>query len=245
MISNSQFDVLKNLPRKETYYTQGLLFDKDNNLIESGGLYRESVLVKLEYPSLKILKKINLKNEFFAEGIGICNDEYLYQLTWKERKILKYSLPDLELVEMINMDNTLKSGWGLTNYNTNNLIATDGSNSIYILDCNNNLQVKKSISVFNDNSQLDRLNALVYVDGYIYANRYYDSNIYKINPESGIVEKTYDFGVLIQKEKEIGTLTNDKISSGLVLNGILYDKKRKIFILTGKKWDNYYEVILK
>ena len=96
IISNPQYEVLKNMPRTETFYTQGLLFDKDNNLIESGGLYGESVLVKMEYPSLNIIKKVKLKENLFGEGIGICKDNYLYQLTWKERKILKYIFPDLD-----------------------------------------------------------------------------------------------------------------------------------------------------
>jgi glutamine cyclotransferase len=241
LITTEHYTVLKNIKRLETYYTQGLIYDKQF-LYESGGLYGESVIVKMEYPSLKVITKLPLGREYFGEGIGICKDK-IYQLTWQERKILYYTYPDLKFIDILPMDQKLLSGWGFANFN-GNLIATDGTNNIHIFDCNS-LNVINTLPVTYNGTNIDRLNALVFAKGKIYANRYYDTNIYRINPTNGLVDKVYDMINLVNKEKEIGTLTDGRLSSGDVLNGIAYIPDRDIFILTGKKWNNYYEVILK
>ena len=62
-IFNNNFSInsdskIKVIPRNELYYTQGIFFDTENTVIESGGLYGESVLVRMEYPSMMIIKKM-------------------------------------------------------------------------------------------------------------------------------------------------------------------------------------------
>ncbi len=243
LISTEDYTVIKNIKRDPTYYTQGLIIH-DNYLYESGGLYGESVLVKMKYPSLEQVYKFPIGKKYFGEGIGVCKGK-LYQLTWQERKILYYSFPDLKFIDLLPMDKELHSGWGLANLNENSLIATDGTHLIYSLDCNDTLKVTNKIPVTLNGKKIDRLNALVSAKGHVYANRYYDTRIFKINPDNGNVVKVYDFDQLVKKEKEIGTLTDMRLQSGDVLNGITYIPDRDVFILTGKKWNNYYEVILK
>ena len=245
VMTTDTYDVLTMIKRTETYYTQGIFFDRDGNLIESGGLYKQSVLVKMEYPSLRVIKKIKLSKKYFGEGVAKCGDK-IYQLTWNERKILRYSYPDMEILSGdIEMDPQIKSGWGLASISDENLIATDGTNNIYVLDCLNNLNVILTIPVTYNNQPLDQLNAIVVVDGFIYANRYYDSHIYKINPLTKSVIKVYDFDCLVKNEIKNKSLTHYNYLIGDVLNGIAYDGKRKIFVITGKRWGYYYEVNLK
>ena len=33
--------------------------------------------------------------------------------------------------------------------------------------------------------------------------------------------------------------------NGYVLNGIAYNKKNNTFLVTGKKWNNFYEIVFK
>lgn len=244
VISTSDYDVTKILKRNEIYYTQGLFLD-GGFLYESGGMYDRSAIIKMNYPSLEIVKKTNLDKKYFAEGIARCGDK-IYQLTWQERDILIYD-DDLKYLGKISMDYKVREGWGLTSTDIDNvLIATDGSNNLYYLDCNSNLKVTKKIPVqLNNGTQLDRLNEIIYVNGFIYANRYFDHRVFKIDAATGEVNKVYDFTTLFDHEVSKNTLNKNKWNTGLVLNGIAYDPARNIFLLTGKEWGYYYEVSFK
>jgi glutamine cyclotransferase len=245
IIHNRDFSVSKIIRRPETYYTQGVYFENNGKyLIESGGLYGESVLVKQELPDLKIIKKVNLPRQYFAEGIAKCADN-IYQLTWQERKVLKYS-SDLELLDTIELDPIVISGWGLSSTNNlDELIASDGSSKIHFLDCNNKLKVIKSIDVKLNNSPIDQINALAFANGEIWANRYFDNRILRIDPNSGKVIKTYDMSALVDNEINNNFLKTSRFNTGDVLNGIAYNKDTNKFLLTGKRWGNYYETSFK
>jgi glutamine cyclotransferase len=237
---NSNF--LEKIKRNELYYTQGIFFDTENTLIESGGMWGTSVLVRMEYPSMKVIKKINLDKEYFAEGIARCGN-FVYQLTWQNRKVLKYSYPELELVNTLPLDTNVKEGWGLAQYN-NKLYATDGTNNIYTINCDS-LKVEKKVSVFYNNQPLKMLNALDIVDGMAYTNVYFNSNIYQIELDTGNVLKVLDMANLIKAEFEAKTLTKTRLNQGEVLNGIAYRANTKDFIVTGKMWGHYYKINLK
>ena len=246
--NQNDFEIINILPRKydNNIYTQGLFFSKNNKyLYESGGLYNESSLIKLNYPSLTINKKVNLKENLFGEGIAECNN-YIYQLIWKEKKILKYD-KNLKLIEYISLDNKIKEGWGLANYNKDTLLLTDGSNKIYYLDCNKNFKIKNILSIYdNNNNEVNYLNDLIYNNGYIYANIYYKNNIIKINEKNGKIEKTYELDILMDNEINNNNVTKEYLfDNGYVLNGIAYNKKNNTFLVTGKKWNNFYEIVFK
>lgn len=232
-------NILKHVRRNEVYYTQGLFFDTDKTVIESGGLYGESCLVRMEYPSMKIINKVNLDGKYFGEGTAKCG-KYVYQLTWQNRVILRYSYPELQLIETLPLDPQIKEGWGLTS-DDQIMYATDGTNNIYYLDCES-LQVTKKIEVSYQGEPLRYLNALVYVNGEFYVNKYYDNRIFKINASNGHISSVYDMSFLAHNEFKKGTLTQWRMSSGEVLNGIAYNKQRNVFLVTGKKWGFYYEI---
>jgi len=232
----------KAIKRNELYYTQGLFFDTDSTVMESGGQYGRSSLVRMKYPSMEVLKKVDLHKKYFAEGIALCGG-YVFQLTWRERVVLKYKYPELELVETASLDDKVEEGWGLTT-DGKVLYATDGSNNIYTMSCET-LKVTKTTPVTLDAKPVHRLNEIEYVDGVIYANKYYDSNIYKIDLNSGKVIKVIDMNSLVMNELSRGTLTHNKLQNGDVLNGIAFNKNKGNFLVTGKMWGFYYEVNLK
>lgn len=253
VICGGNYNVLKTYKRPDQAYTQGMFFDNNGaTLFTSGGLYGESTISKMDFTtsySNRITKHLNKK--YFAEGIAKCGD-HVYQLTWRENIILKYNYLDLALVESTLKfpPGTIKEGWGLTSTDkANELLATDGSCVIYVLSCaNGRLTFKKSIKVknCNDERKEGKLNDLAWADGFIYVNRYYDNNIYKINPKTGQAISKYDMGPLVEYEINIKkTLTKKNYDKGFVLNGIAYNKAKNNFLITGKSWGYFYEVELK
>jgi glutaminyl-peptide cyclotransferase len=245
LIQTQDFSVSKIIKRPQTFYTQGIYLEENGKyLIESGGLYGDSVLVKQQLPDLKIVKKFNLPKNYFAEGVAKCRN-FIYQLTWREGKILKYTL-NMELLDKIDIDPTVISGWGLSSTNNpDELIASDGSQKIHFLDCNNNLKVKKSIEVKLNHKSIDLINALAFGKGEIWANRYFDNRILRIDPNTGNVIKTYDMSALVDNEIKNNFVKMNKFKTGDVLNGIAYNETTDKFILTGKRWGNYYETSFK
>jgi glutamine cyclotransferase len=85
LFETKDFIVYGKIKRNKQVFTQGLFFDTDDTIIESGGLYGQSVLqkFKLDTPDQKIFK-IPLESKYFAEGACLLNNK-VYQLTWKER----------------------------------------------------------------------------------------------------------------------------------------------------------------
>ena len=250
IINTVNYKVLNIFQRKNpTVYTQGLYY-YNNSLYESGGLYQNSTLTKMEWPSQNIIQKINLEEKYFAEGIAGSNaNNILYQLTYCEKEILLYSFPNLELKTKIIMPSELSQGWGMSpGREKDEFFATDGSEKIYILKINNDtneLKVKSYIKVTYNNKPVYRLNDLISDGFYIYCNVYYEKVILKINPNNGEVINVYDMQPLYEYELNNGKLTMQEISIGDVLNGIAYIPEKNTFILTGKLWDYYYEIEFK
>ena len=91
---------------------------------------------------------------------------------------------------------------------------------------------------------MDGLQDITVVGDFVYANRDNDNRILKIDPRNGAVVKTYDMMNLINYELKMKSLNRNDIASGSVLNGITFDQKRNMFILTGRNWSFYYEVKL-
>ena len=249
LIPNTQmYKVINIIPRKNpTVYTQGLFY-YNHTIFESGGLYQKSSLTHMQWPSQKIIKKINLEEKYFGEGISYnLENNILYQLTYKERDVLLYSLPDLEFVKKIKMVDVMREGWGLCEgAEPGELYATDGTDKIFVIKIDkrtNELILKNMISVTSNMKPVYRLNELVYDGLYVYANIYLEEKIVKINPTNGQVLNEYDMKPLIDYELKNGNLTRLRINRGDVLNGITYIPEKKSFILTGKLWNYYYEII--
>ena len=109
----------------------------------------------------------------------------------------------------------IHDGWGLTT-NGEYLIASDGSSYIYFLD--ENLNEIKKINVKKDNKEVQDINELEYIDGYIWAN-IWKTNKINIIDEDGIVIKEIDF---------TNDFKNDfDLSSVDVMNGIAYNPTNK------------------
>ena len=246
--NTDMYKVINIFPRKNpTVYTQGLIY-YNQTLFESGGLYQKSTLTHMKWPSQEIIKQINLDKKYFAEGISYnIENKILYQLTYKEKEILLYTFPELELIKKIKMPKEMLEGWGLSAGSEQGVFyATDGSDKIFVLNIdksNDELILVKTIDVTYNMKPVYRLNELICDGLYIYANVYFEDKILKINPRNGQVMNVYNMKPLIDYELKNGDLTNSRINRGDVLNGIAYIPEKKSFILTGKLWNYYYEII--
>ena len=246
--NTNMYRVINIFPRKNpTVYTQGLIY-YNHSLFESGGLYRQSTLTHMEWPSQKIIKQINLDPKYFAEGIGVSlENNKLYQLTYKEREILLYSFPDLNLIKKLKMPVEMREGWGLAYCEEKKeFYATDGSDQIFVFNIdktNDEFKLIKTLKVTLDMKPIYQLNELISDGIYIYSNVYFSDKILKINPNNGQVMNVYDMKPLLDYEIQNGNVTMGRIRSGEVLNGITYIPEKKSFILTGKLWNFYYEII--
>ncbi len=213
-------------------YTQGLEFH-NGILYESTGQYGRSSIRKTEANTGKVLTKVNLENRFFGEGITILNNK-LYQLTWREKKGFIYNPETLEKIDEFEYFKNIE-GWGLCNDGTN-IYFSDGTETIYILDPETMQQVDY-INVYTALTKIPGVNEMEWIDGKIYANIYTRDAVAVINPKTGAVENVIDLSALKSKVTQHGELD--------VLNGIAYNTQTNTIFVTGKNWDQMFEIRIK
>ncbi|MFW6149783.1 MAG: glutaminyl-peptide cyclotransferase [Atribacterota bacterium] len=222
-----QYEIIDIFPHDSESFTQGLVW-KDGFLYEGTGLYGQSSLRKVEPGTGIILHQRNLPDNFFGEGITIFKDR-IYQLTWKEQTGF---ICDLETFQLLETFSYGYEGWGIT-HDGEYLIISDGTNVLRFLDPFT-LRKIKQIEVHERQNNVDQINELEYIKGYIYANIWQTDRIAIIDPETGKVSAWLDLsGILNQKDM------NQKID---VLNGIAYDAKNDHLFITGKLWPKMFKI---
>lgn len=222
------YSIIATYPHDTSSYTQGLLVYK-GDLYEGTGNYGKSKLMKVDLKTGKSLHSISLPAAYFGEGVTILRDT-VYQLTWKEKKVFAYTLPDFRKVKEFSVNH---DGWGLTT-DGNALIVSDGSSTLYYYDPAG-FKLIKTQDVTEAGSLSYNLNELEYIDGFIYANQYEASYIFKIDPATGAIVAKADLSGIWNRIRALDPDAD-------VPNGIAYDPAtRKIFI-TGKWWPELYEV---
>ena len=225
------YEIINEFPHDISLYTQGLEF-KDDILYESTGLNGFSSLRKFDLFNNKLIDIRYLDNEFFGEGLTILNDK-IFQLTWKKKIGFIYDFKSLNMIKSFNYDKSLE-GWGLAN-DGKHIYKSDGTEKIWILDPETLVELN-NIEVVTDNKKVKNINELEIFENKIYANTYQFKKdvVLIIDKNSGAVDGIVNFGDLRSKVKQHSELD--------VLNGIAYNKKRKTFFITGKKWDKIFEI---
>ncbi|GAA3628480.1 glutaminyl-peptide cyclotransferase [Flavivirga jejuensis] len=223
------YKIINEYPHDITSYTQGIEFFNDT-LYESIGQYKKSKLRKSDYKTGKIIKNIDLADEYFGEGLTILNDK-IYQLTWREGTGFVYDVNSFDKISSFKYGNS-KEGWGLCN-NANTIYKSDGTEKIWLL--NQKTLVEESfIQVYTNKGKIIGINEMEWIDGNIYANRYQKDGVAIINPKNGAVTGVIDFSPL----KKLVT-QHEELD---VLNGIAYNSKTNTIFVTGKHWDKLFEV---
>ncbi len=224
------YEVVNTWPHDTTAYTQGLIY-RDGMLYESTGLNGQSSLRKVELQTGKVLKKIPVASQYFAEGMTLLNGR-IFQLTWQTQKGFIY---EPENFRQIGEFNYTGEGWGLT-HDGQSLILSDGTNQIRFINPET-FKVERAISVVYKGKEVMELNELEYIRGEIYANIWQTDEIIRIDPKTGAVLGVIDLTGLLP-----GKRANEADD---VLNGIAYDEKGQRIFVTGKRWPKLFEIRLK
>jgi len=223
------YKVVRAYPHDSLAFTQGLAYS-NGFLYEGTGQNGRSSLRKVRLETGEVLKKVDLPQEYFGEGIAILKNE-IVQLTWQSRKGFVYSLSDFRLLREFAFTG---EGWGLAAYGRD-LLMSDGSAEIRVLD-GQTLREKRRIKVHDGNLPIAQLNELERVDNQIFANVWQTDRIARISPQSGKVLGWIDLRGLLSPMYQR--------HSEAVLNGIAYDPDNKRLFVTGKLWPRLFEIQL-
>jgi glutamine cyclotransferase len=225
-------------PHDPNAFTQGLEF-YNGKLYEGTGEPGQSRLRITDIKTGKVEQDHLIPDSsVFGEGITIFHNK-IYQLTWQSHKIFVYNLDDI--THPINTLSWNTEGWGAT-HDTNNIIISDGSSKLYFVqpdESKKDMKINKVLTVRNNLGEVDSLNELELINGYVYANRWLTNDIVKIDTSNGdVVGKMNLTGLLQQYDP------GAKTSSDAVLNGIAYDSTTKKLYITGKYWPKMFEMQL-
>jgi glutamine cyclotransferase len=216
------YTIYKIFPHDIQAFTQGLVVEQ-GKLLESTGQNSTSWIAEVTITSGKQEKKVILDKEYFGEGITVLNNK-IYQLTWKNKKGFVYDFRTYKKLREFTYD---REGWGIT-HNGVNLIVSDGSEKLYFLDTLT-LQPVKTIVASENKLPVKNLNELEFIEGYVYANQWQTNFIVKIDPSTGNVVGRMD----LTKVAEAVYPGNPNAD---VLNGIAYEPRSKMVLVTGKLW---------
>jgi glutaminyl-peptide cyclotransferase len=223
--------VVNILPHDPESFTEGLTYHK-GYLYESTGLKGKSSLNKLDIITGKIIKKIDLAEEYFGEGMAIIGNK-IYQLTWRHQIGFIYDLSSFQEIGKFSYQG---DGWGLTT-DGRYLIMSDGSSVITYLDPETFAVIRRIKVQDAKNNPVNNLNELEFIRGEIWANIFMEDFIVRISPRTGNVLGWIDLSHLYLLLPDSGKKD--------VLNGIAYDREGDRIFVTGKYWPKLFEIKVK
>jgi glutamine cyclotransferase len=223
------YEIVNAYPHDPKAFTQGLEFHRDT-LYESTGRKGTSSLRKVNYRTGVVLRKTDLENQYFGEGLTILNDT-IFMLTWQAGTGFMYDRKTLRKLGSFQYGAS-KEGWGLAN-DGKRIFKSDGTQRIWILDPGT-LTELGYIETVTDKSVFNKANELEYVNGKLYANVWQKESMMIIDASSGAIEGVVNFGGLKEKVGQHPELD--------VFNGVAYHAERNTFFVTGKNWDTLFEV---
>ena len=222
-----KYRIKKVFPHDKGAFTQGLFYH-NGYFYEATGLKGESSIRKVKPETGDIVQSYVVPSDIFGEGISMVNDK-IFQISWRDHKCYVYDINTFNVVSEFNYST---EGWGLT-FNGKNLIMSDGTSNLYIMDIQS-FTVVSTLNVCDNKGFVSNLNELEFIDGKIFANIYQTDRMAIINAENGKVLNYIDLtGLLPQR---------DKSSDTDVLNGIAWDEQAKRLFVTGKKWPKLFEI---
>lgn len=234
-VPSLSYQVLNIYPHDTTSFTEGLLMH-GGELYESTGYtdeipYTRSLFGTVDWKTGHIGVKAELdKNKYFGEGIVFLNGK-VYQLTYKTRVGFIYDANTFKKLGDFTYPSA--QGWGMTTDGAY-LIMSDSTPDLRYLDPSN-FKLVKSLRVKENNTPVDQVNELEYINGFIYANRYTKNYVLKIDPATGRVVGKLDLSSLAQQAR-------NKYPGSLEMNGIAFDSAADKVYITGKLWPDIYAI---
>lgn len=219
------YDIVNTYPHDANAFTQGLVMH-DGLLYEGTGQRGQSSLRQVDLASGELLKRHNLSQRYFGEGITIL-DGKVYQLTWQSHIGFVYDLATFEQQKTFFLAG---EGWGIT-HDGSQLIVSDGTQYLRFLDPAT-LQETRRVPVTANGTQVNYINELEYINGEVWANVWYQDILIRIDPATGNV-----VGVV-----NLAGIYPQRNSRDEVLNGIAWDADNERLFVTGKLWSELYEI---
>jgi glutaminyl-peptide cyclotransferase len=227
-VETLQYEVLRTLPHDASAYTQGLEFE-NGIFFESTGQYGSSTIRKVLPETGEVLQSASLPDEHFGEGLALVGPE-VFQLTWQSGLALVYDTSTLSIQRTFNYEG---EGWGLC-FDGQFLFMSNGSSLLFRRDPET-FEVLQELRVTEDGFSVPRLNELECVGNEIYANLFQSTRIVRIDKITGEVGGELD-------GFHLATAARRPPLPDAVMNGIAYDPARDVFYLTGKLWQDLFEV---
>ena len=221
------YEVVHSFPHDPGAFTQGLQYH-DGHLYESTGLRGRSSLRQVELETGRVLRRVNLPDRYFGEGLAIVGNR-IYQLTWKSETGFIF---DLETFQRIGQFAYEGEGWGLA-YDGTHLIMSAGTSRLRFMDPDG-FNVVRTLEITADGVPVENLNELAWIEGTIWANLFRTDRLALIDPVSGEVRAWVDLAGILDRRHVTGPVD--------VLNGIAYDAGSGRIFVTGKWWPRLFEI---
>jgi glutaminyl-peptide cyclotransferase len=222
-----RWEVVASYPHDPDAYLQGLLWH-DGGFFESTGLLGRSTLRRVEWPSGRVVRRVDLPPNVFGEGLARVGNR-LVQLTWQSGRAFVYDLKTLRPLEEFRYEG---EGWGLA-FDGTSLIVSDGTDVLTYRDPQRFAPTRRLAVTWNGRP-LHRLNELEFIDGEVWANVWYTDFIVRIDPGSGRVSSYLDLTGLLPR--------GQRRQEDAVLNGIAYDPATRRLFVGGKLWPSLFEI---
>lgn len=227
-------EVVRAVEREPDSYTQGLVV-VDGRLFESGGRYGESTLRELDPTTLEELRRADLDDDLFAEGLADGGDGELVQLTWKEGVALVWDADTFEIDREIGFEG---EGWGLTTLSDGTLVMSDGSDTVVERDPED-FSITDRAVVQREGGEVDLINELDFDGDSVWANQYRSDELLRIDPDCWTVTGVADLSELRAEAETLAEAGGEPID---VTNGVAHLPGTDHFLVTGKWWPVIYEV---
>ncbi len=216
-------------PHQTDAFTQGLVFDGER-LFESTGLYGESSLREVDLETGEVLRRIELAEQYFGEGLALVDDS-LIMLTWREGEAFVFDRDTFRQTGSFSYEG---EGWGLC-FNGDHLVMSDGSSTIQFRDPTT-FETVETVTVTYRDQPVNRLNDLACAGDELFANVWLSRLIVRIQPD-GTVSAVYDMTGLLS-ENEWAELDH----TSEVLNGLAWNEAAGTLLVTGKRWSRLFEL---
>lgn len=228
-LPSPKLTVLATLPHSTDAWTEGLEIS-DGLLYEGTGIVGKSELRELDPKTGKLLRSAPLPPGLYGEGITVVGS-LIWQLTWKDGIALEWNRDLFTAGGRVPWQG---EGWGLCHTGEGELVASNGSDQIRMIDRNGTV-ITDLVSVTVKGQPLEGLNELECGPKSIWANVYGTYWIVEINPDSGEVVSAVDASKMVPAA--------ERGNADHVLNGIAaVPGSANTFLLTGKQWSTMYRV---
>jgi glutaminyl-peptide cyclotransferase len=219
-------EIIAVLPHDPGAFTQGLAMSGDT-LYESTGIEGQSTLRRLCTKTGAVLESLAMDGDVFAEDITVL-DGKIYQLTYKNRRAMSYSMQPLSRVGVMALP---QEGWGLATWN-GGLLASDGTHRLR--EYTRTFELTEVHRITSYGLPLRHLNAMTIRGHFVLANLWYTHYVAEIQLRNHTLSRVVDCREIVEYE--------NPESPHHVMNGIAWDRSRNLFWMTGKHWKHLFAV---